>query len=119
MAASSHPEPKQQHFVHRAYLEGFVDPDYERRGESFLWAYLPGKSPFRQRPDRIAKRNYYYCFHHEEKRRFDFEHALQSLEDVALPVLRKFRSLQFNIDAEERLTFAGYVGLSYTRVPTF
>ena len=113
------PQPKQHHYVQRAYLEGFVDPDYERRGQSYLWTYLPRKSPFRQRPDRIAKRNYYYCFEQENRRSFDFEHMLQALEDVSLPVLRKFRGRNFNIDAEERLTFAGYVALSYTRVPTF
>jgi hypothetical protein len=82
MVAATKPHPKQQHYVHRAYLEAFTDPDYEKRGESYLWAYLPGKSPFRQKPDRIAKRNYYYCFDREEKRQFDFEHTLQKLEDI-------------------------------------
>ena len=105
--------------MHRAYLEGFVDPDHERRGESYLWAYLPGKSPFRQKPDRIARRNYYYCFDRENRRAFDIEHTLQQLEDISLSILRKFRRKDFNINPEERLTFAGYVALSYTRVPTF
>jgi len=58
MAATPQPEPKHHHYVQRAYLEGFVDPDYERRRESYLWAYMPEKSPFRQKPERIAKRNY-------------------------------------------------------------
>lgn len=119
MVAASHPQPKKHHYVQRAYLEGFVDPDFERRGESYLWAYLPSKSPFRQRPDRIAKRNYYYCFDRDDRRSFDFEHVLQTLEDVSLPVLRKLRGRNFNIDPEERLTFAGYAALSYTRVPIF
>jgi len=44
---------------------------------------------------------------------------LQKLEDVSLPVLRKLRSQNFDLDPEERVTFAGYVALSYTRVPTF
>jgi hypothetical protein len=119
MAATPNPQPKQHHYVHRAYLEGFVDPEGERRGESYIWAYLPTKSPFRQKPDRIAKRNYYYCFDKENRRLFDFEHTLQKLEDISLSVLRKLRARNFSIDPEERLTFAGYIALSYTRVPTF
>jgi hypothetical protein len=119
MAAAPQPQPKQHHYVHRAYLEGFVDPDCEKRGEYFIWAYMLGKSPFRQRPERIAKRNYYYCFDRENRRQFDFEHTLQRLEDISLPVLRKLRSGNFLLDPEERLTLAGYVALSYTRVPTF
>lgn len=118
-SAARRPEPKQQHYVHRAYLEGFVDPDLERRGESYVWAYLPGKSPFRQKPDRIAKRNYYYCFDRENRRQFDFEHTLQKLEDVSLPIVRRLRSRQFQFDPEDRLTLAGYIALSYTRVPRF
>ncbi len=119
MAAPPQPKPKQHHYVQRAYLEGFVDPDQKRHGETYLWAYLPKKSSFRQKPDRIAKRNYYYCFDRENRRQFDFEDTLQKLEDVSLPVLRKLRCLQFDITPEERLTFAGYVALSNTRVPVF
>lgn len=119
MSAGAQPEPKQHHYVQRAYLEGFADPGFESRGERCLWAYMPGKSPFRQKPERIAKRNYYYCFDRENRRQFIFEHTLQKLEDISLPILRKLRDHNFNIDPEERLTLAGYVALSYTRVPRF
>ena len=112
-------EPKQHHYVQRAYLEGFADPDLAPRGECCIWAYLPGKSPFRQKPERIAKRNYYYCFDRENRRQFDFEHTLQELEDISLPILRKLRGHSFRINPEERLTLAGYVALAYTRVPRF
>jgi hypothetical protein len=111
--------PKQQHYVQRAYLDGFVDPDCKTRGEPYLWAYLPGKLPFRQKTERIAKRNYYYCFDRENRRQFDVEHTIQQLEDVSVPVLRKLCCQQFDINPEERLTFAGYVALSHTRVPKF
>jgi hypothetical protein len=117
--ATNQPEPKQQHYVHRAYLEGFLDPDLDVRGESYLWAYLPGKSPFRQKPDRIAKRNYYYCFDLENRRQFLVEHTLQELEDVSLPIIRKLRRRDLRLDPQQRLTLAGYVALSYTRVPRF
>jgi Protein of unknown function (DUF4238) len=119
MSAGAQPGPKQHHYVQRAYLEGFADRDFESRGECCLWTYVPGKSPFRQKPERIAKRNYYYCFDRENRRQFIFEHTLQKLEDISLPVLRKLRDHNFDIDPEERLTLAGYVALSYTRVPRF
>jgi uncharacterized protein DUF4238 len=112
-------EPKSQHYVHRAYLEGFQDPDLEKKGVSFVRVYMPGKSPFLQRPLRVAKRNYYYCYEREEQRLFQAEHGLGKLEDVALPVLRQLRERRFHLSPEDRLTFAGYVALSHTRVPTF
>jgi hypothetical protein len=112
-------EPKGQHFVHRAYLEGFQDSKFERKGDPALWVYMPGKSPFRQRPDRVAKRNYYYCYEHEEQRRFEVEHGLQKLEDAALPILRGLREHHFKLSSQDRLTFAGYIALSQVRVPTF
>jgi hypothetical protein len=112
-------EPKGQHYVHRAYLAGFQDPQFEMRGEPALWVYIPKKTPFRQRPDRVARRNYYYCFEQEEKRQFIAEHGLQKLEDLALPILRNLCNRKFSLNAEDRLTFAGYIALAHTRVPTF
>ena len=105
--------------MHRAYLEGFQDPGLEKKRKSFVWVYMPGKSPFCQRPERVAKRNYYYCYERKEQRQFQAEHGLQKLEDLALPVLRQLCERRFALNAEDRLTFAGYVALSHTRVPTF
>jgi hypothetical protein len=112
-------EPKSHHYVQRAYLEAFQDPRLEKIGRPAVWVYIPGKFPFPQRPDRVAKRNYYYCYREEEKRKFDAEHHIQKLEDVSLPVLRGLRSRRFNLSPEDRLTFAGYTALSHVRVPTF
>ncbi len=112
-------EPKGQHFVHRAYLEGFQDTELEQRGRPALWVYMPGRSPFPQRPERVAKRNYYYCYEREERRRFEVEHDLQKLEDAALPVLQLIRQQSFDLSPDNRMTFAGYIALSHARVPTF
>jgi hypothetical protein len=110
-------EPKGQHYVHRAYLEGFVDPQTVRSGEGYLWVYIPSKSPFRQRPERVAKRNYYYCYERDDQRQFNVEHGLQQMEDAALPILRRLRDSDFGLTGDERMTFAGYVALSAVRVP--
>jgi Protein of unknown function (DUF4238) len=112
-------EPKAQHFVHRAYLDGFLDLDQTSRGYNRLWLYVPGKAPFPQRPDRVAKRNYFYCYTKEETRDFGVERGLSVLEDAALPALRAYREHNFDISADNRLTFAGYLALSLARVPSF
>jgi Protein of unknown function (DUF4238) len=111
--------PKSQHYVHRAYLEGFCDPQLEREGKSAVWMYMPNKSPFPQRPERVARRNYYYCYQDEERRNFRTEHDLQKMEDLALPALRRIREGDFSLNSDDRLTFAGYIALAHTRVPTF
>jgi len=80
---------------------------------------MPNKSPFPQAPERVAKRNYYYCFQHENQRRFQAEHDLQKVEDRALPILRRVRECDLKLSADDRLFFAAYIGLSHTRVPSF
>jgi hypothetical protein len=112
-------EPKSHHYVHRAYLEGFQDPDLERQGRSVVWAYMPDKNPFLQKPERVARRNYYYCYELENQRQFRAEHDLQRMEDMALPILDRVRHKSFSLNPDDRLTLAGYVALSHTRVPTF
>jgi Protein of unknown function (DUF4238) len=113
------PKPKSHHYVHRAYLEGFLDPETVKGDSGYLWAYMPGKSPFTQRPERVAKRNYYYCLNEKSGRDFKVEEGLAKLEDAALPILRSLRNRQFSLSQDERLTFAGYIALAFTRVPTF
>jgi hypothetical protein len=112
-------QPKSQHFVHRAYLEGFQDPLFLQEKKRAVWLYMPGKRPLPQAPERLAKRNYYYCHSQENKRQFLGEDVLQKLEDATLPILNRLRNADFALDRQDRLTFAGYVALSYTRVPTF
>lgn len=113
------PKPKSHHYVHRAYLEGFLDPSTVKQDEGYLWAYMPGKSPFKQRPERVAKRNYYYCLNEAAGRDFRVEEALGKLEDAALPIVRRLRLKEFSLSLDDRLTFAGYIALAFTRVPKF
>lgn len=117
--AETRPKPKSHHYVHRAYLEGFVETETSQNAEPRLWVYMPGKTPFRQRTERVAKRNYYYCLNEATNRDFQIEEALGKLEDAALPILRNLRGRNFSMVPDDRLTFAGYIALSFTRVPTF
>lgn len=119
-AAKPGPDPKGQHFVHRAYLDGFIDPKTSADTDQRLWAYMARKSPFLQRTERIAKRNYYYCLGGEGKpRNFQIENDLAKLEDAALPILLELRGKNFAMSADDRLTFAGYTALAFARVPAF
>jgi hypothetical protein len=112
-------QPKGQHFVHRAYLDGFRDPSLVKRGKPALWVYVQNKIPFPQNTANVAKRNYYYCYDDKSKRQFVAEHGLAKLEGLALPVLNQLRGHKFDLTPEDRLTFAGYIALSYLRVPAF
>ncbi len=105
-------QPKSQHFVHRAYLEGFQDPLLLQNKKRAVWLYMPGKRPLPQAPEWLAKRNYYYCHSQENKRQFLAEDVLQKLEDATLPILNRLRNADFALDRQDRLTFAGYVALS-------
>lgn len=96
--------PKSHHFVHRAYLEGFQDLALLRKGRRALWVYMPRKNPISQAPERVAKRNYYYCYRKENERQFVIEQGLQKLEDAALPILLQLRTGDFALNPDDRLT---------------
>jgi hypothetical protein len=114
------PETKGQHFVHRAYLDGFIDQTTSADTDERLWTYMARKSPFLQRTERLAKRNYYYCLGGKnEPRNFQIESDLAKLEDFTLPILLRLREKNFKMSADDRLTFAGYIALAFARVPVF
>lgn len=79
---------------------------------------MPNKKPFPQKPEKVARRNYYYCYEDGEKRQFIAEKGLGKLEDASLPALEQLRSGNCDLSDEDRLTFAGYISLSHLRVPT-
>jgi hypothetical protein len=80
---------------------------------------MPNKKPFKQLPEKIARRHYYYCHEEDGKRLFIGEKGLAKMESIANPLLQRIRNKNFNLTADEHLTFAGYIALSYCRVPTF
>jgi len=104
-----------QHFVQRKYLDGFIDPSLK----TALWVYFSNKPPRPHAPVRVARRNHYYCYRKNGVWDFIGDEGITKLEGFAVPVLEKLTSKHFNLTDEERLTFAGYVALSYLRVPAF
>lgn len=113
------PQPKRHHYVPRFYLEGFVDPAYEVKGQSALWVYERGKRPRKSSPSKAAVERYFYAHEQDGDRSVAAEHAIQKLEDEALPVLRHIRKGTLNITAQERAIFSGFMALMVTRVPRF
>lgn len=79
--------PRQQHYVTKAYLDGFL-----LAGEGRLWVYSRGKqTAFRAAPENIAKIHNYYSSKQPDGTYDDrVERMLQThVEDPGLAVIRE------------------------------
>lgn len=106
--------PKQQHYVTRAYLEGFLGQD-----ENFLVCYGRGLGPFRKRPDELACQRDYYAIKNLDGTWDDrLEHAIeQSVESPGLPVVKKLASGQMRLNWAERNKLAMLIAFQEARTP--
>jgi len=107
--------PRQQHYVTRAYLEGFT-----ATGETQLYVYSRDKAlPFRALPRNVAKIHNYYSSKRPDGTYDDrVEHLLQTnVEDPGLAVIRRLLSGHYDIsrDARGRLSFL--MAIQEYRVP--
>jgi hypothetical protein len=108
------PRPKQQHYVTRAYLEGFLSPS-----EQHLVCYGRGKGPFRKSPlDAASRRNYYAV----RKQDGSWDDSLETLigktvEDPGLPVLQKLASGRTRLNWDERDRITLLLALQEMRTP--
>lgn len=107
--------PNQQHFVTRAYLEGFV-----ANGATQLVVYTRGKeTPFRALPKNVAKIHNYYSVKKEDGSYDDrVEHLLQTtIEDPGLSVIRRLNSGHYDISRYARIRLATLLAVQEYRVP--
>jgi len=108
-------EPKQHHFVTKAYLEGFAPEDGSR-----LFVYTRNKPGFfRANPDKIAKIHNYYS-----QKRPDgavdnkLESALATqVEGPGIAVLHRLNAGHYNISASARGRLALLMAIQEYRVP--
>ncbi len=111
-------EPKSQHFVQRAYLEGFCDPvPNERTGSPFLWIHSATGPVRRQVPKECAVENYFYCYERDGQRSFLAEAHLSRLEEASKEVLDSAGHGTLPIALKDRFTLTGYVAMSLVRTP--
>ncbi len=112
-------EPKSHHFVQRAYLDSFSDPQPAKgRTGPFLWVYSRKTEVRYQTTKKCATQNYFYCFEKQGARSFEVEHEIADLENHSLPLLVRAQQGALPTSAQDRLTLAGYVALAATRTPT-
>jgi len=111
-------EPKAHHYVQRAYLEGFCDPELKEGSKLRVRIYSPNKPARTQNPRQCALQNYFYCFDQDGKHNFAVEKTIAEMEDVSAPVLNAARGGRLPNNLTDKLTLAGYIALSIVRTPT-
>lgn len=106
--------PKQQHYVTRAYLEQFLEPD-----QQFLFCYGRHRSPFQKRPADLASERSYYSFRRPDGTWDDsLEHEIERLvETPGLAVIRKLSSGNMRLNWAERDALSMLMAVQRLRVP--
>ncbi len=107
--------PKHQHYVTRAYLEGFLDP-----GEQHLFCYGRRRSsPFRSQPSELANERNYYSFRRTNGTWDDsLEHTIEEVaEGPGLEVIRMLSSGKTRLDWLKRNALAMLMAVQRFRVP--
>jgi hypothetical protein len=112
------PNPKQHHYVTRAYLDFFNDPKFN--APALLWmADKNEKRIIKTSSSNVAKQNHFYSVEHEGEKRADIETALSQLESEAVPILKKINSQNFEITEEEKVHLALFFASTMLRVPAW
>jgi len=106
--------PKLQHYVTRAYLEGFL-----AQNEKFLVCYGRGLGPFRKQPDELAGQRNYYAIKNPDGSWDDrLEHTIdQSIESPGLPIVKKLASGRTRLNWDERNKLAMLMAFQEARTP--
>ena len=107
--------PKQQHYVTRAYLDGFLTP-----GANQLVCYARNGKMFPRRTLDIAKARNFYAFKNENGEWDDsLEEIIESaVETPGLPVLKKLAKGNARLKWEERTALAMLVAFQEVRTPS-
>ena len=108
--------PKQQHYVTRAYLEGFLRPFAQH-----LVCYGRGRGPFRRSPEDLACQRNYYALRKEDGTWDDSVKKLIGSEVEAppgLPVIQKLASGKTRLTWQERNRVALLIAFQEMRTPT-
>lgn len=106
------------HFVPRCYLERFRDfQAFERDCKSVLWVYERNRQVRKSSPKNEARASDYYAVDLDGRKNYRFEEIIGEVEASACAILPKCESPEFFFSAEDKLTMAEFVALSFTRVP--
>ena len=106
--------PKQQHYVTKAYLDGFLAP-----GASQLFCYARNGKMFSRRTQDIATGRNFYTFKNEKGEWDDSLEEIigRTVEAPGLPVLQKLAKGNTRLNWGERTALALLVALQEVRTP--
>ena len=106
--------PKQQHYVTKAYLDGFLAP-----GASQLFCYTRNGKMFPRRTQDIATGRNFYAFKNEKGEWDDSLEEIigRTVEAPGLPVLQKLAKGNTRLNWDERTALALLVALQEVRTP--
>jgi len=106
--------PKQQHYVTKAYLDGFLAP-----GASQLFCYARNGKMFPRRTQDIATGRNFYAFKNEKGQWDDSLEEIigRTVEAPGLPVLQKLAKGNTRLNWDERTALALLVALQEVRTP--
>lgn len=114
-------EHKSQHYVPRAYLAGFVDPETPDHHTPYLWVYEADKdAPYRKAPKNVAEESFYYSFQDERgELQHDMEEGLSNIEGAGIEVLRALVDGRNpnDLTRQQRIDLAVFLGFMAGRVP--
>ncbi len=106
--------PKQQHYVTRAYLDGFLSP-----GANQLVCYARNGKMFSRRTQDIAKERNFYAFKNEKGEWNDSLEEIigRTVETPGLPVIKKLAKGNTRLNWDERTALALLVAFQEVRTP--
>jgi hypothetical protein len=107
--------PKQQHYVTKAYLEGFLGVSDEH-----LVCYGRGnRGPFRKAPRELASQRDYYALRKKDGTWDDsIENLLgETVESPGLPLIRKLAAGKTRLSGDERQKIAVFIAVQEMRTP--
>jgi hypothetical protein len=107
--------PKQQHYVTKAYLDGFLTP-----GANQLVCYARNGKMFPRRTQDIAKERNFYAFKNEKGEWDDSLEEIigRAIETPGLPVLQKLAKGNTRLNWDERAALALLVAFQEVRTPS-
>jgi hypothetical protein len=107
--------PRLQHYVTKAYLDGFLEP-----GQEHLYCYGRKKSePYRSAPDKLARIRDYYSYKMPDGTQNDsLEHRIEKeVESPGILIIRDLCAEKTRLKWQQREILSRLVGLQKLRVP--
>ena len=112
---------KKQHFVPKAYLSAWTDPDTPSGQEPYVWIFpKSGGGGRRRAPANVFTESDFYTVHTSDGgRNLSFEHGLAQLETGIIRLRKDFLEVGKQLPFVPRLKLAAFVAAMHSRTPRF